>query len=184
MNATPENNAAPVLEITIEQESWPPLLDGIEPRLRRLAALCLGRVSEERGLPALAGRAFLLEISLLLTDDSRIRELNRSYRGRDTPTNVLSFPQYEDAAEIADHLADTPEALTAGDIVMAFETLAREAGESGISLEDHALHLFVHGFLHLLGYDHEDERDAEEMENLEMTVLSTEGIKNPYAASA
>ena len=113
------------------------------------------------------------ELSLVLTDDAAIRVLNRDHRGLDKPTNVLSFPQDDPEADAYGPLL--------GDIVVAHETVAREANEEGISFRDHFLHMIVHGFLHLVGYDHMNDDEAEEMEGLETAILARLGIANPYA---
>lgn len=116
------------------------------------------------------------EVSVRLTDDAEVRDLNCTYRGIDKPTNVLSFGGDEDTT--------TPDGLLMlGDIVLAFETVAGEAAAGGIALRDHFCHLMVHGMLHLLGYDHEDDDDAEEMEGHEIAILATLGIADPYAES-
>lgn len=112
------------------------------------------------------------EVSLLLGDDARIRELNRTWRGKDKATNVLSFPLD------APHAGHGPRVL--GDIALAYETVARETGARGISVSQHAAHLVVHGMLHLLGYDHESELQAQKMETLEVRVLDGLGIPDPY----
>ncbi len=106
------------------------------------------------------------ELTIVLTDDALIRELNKTYRGKNKPTNVLSFP--------------SGEKQYLGDIILAFETIKREAAEQGKSFEHHAMHMLVHGTLHLLGYDHENESDAETMERLEIKILKKLGITNPY----
>jgi probable rRNA maturation factor len=113
------------------------------------------------------------EISLLLCDDARIRELNAQWRGLDKPTNVLSFP-----AADADELEDAP---LLGDIAVALETVEREARDEGKDLRAHYTHLIVHGTLHLLGFDHEVEEEAEEMEDMERRILAGLGIADPYA---
>lgn len=113
------------------------------------------------------------ELSLVLTDDAAIRTLNRDHRGLDKPTNVLSFPQDDPEADAYGPML--------GDIVVAHETVAREAAEEGISFRDHFLHMIVHGFLHLVGYDHMNDDEAEEMEGLETAILARLGIANPYA---
>jgi probable rRNA maturation factor len=113
-----------------------------------------------------------------------VRSLNAGYRGKDKPTNVLSFPMFE--AELLDSLvmADGGEVLL-GDIVLAAGTCAREAEEKQISVRDHAAHLVVHGTLHLLGYDHEQgEAEAEAMEGVEREALGALGIADPYPAEA
>ena len=111
-------------------------------------------------------------ISLMLSDDAAIRALNRAWRGQDKPTNVLSFP--------ASTPAGAPGPRPLGDIALAFETVASEAEAEGKALADHAAHLIVHGVLHLLGYDHETETDAEVMEALEIKALARLGIADPY----
>jgi probable rRNA maturation factor len=115
-----------------------------------------------------SGQSF--SVTLVLTGDDEMRGLNRLWRGKDAPTNVLSFP--------AD--ADRDRGFL-GDIVLAYETAVREAKERGISLADHASHLVVHGMLHLLGFDHEDDDDAERMERVERTALASIGVADPYA---
>jgi probable rRNA maturation factor len=114
------------------------------------------------------------EVSLLLCDDARIREINRAWRGLDKPSNVLSFPAAPRAM-----LAKSP---AVGDIAIAYETVAREALDEGKSFRDHAMHMVLHGFLHLLGYDHETDVEAEEMEGLEISILAGLGVADPYAA--
>jgi probable rRNA maturation factor len=114
-----------------------------------------------------------LELSLLFTDDAAIRELNRRWRGKDKPTNVLSFPQA--SPEGGEQLL--------GDIVLGYDTVASEAALAGKPLQEHMAHLIVHGFLHLIGYDHEAEDEAEAMEELERVALASIGIPDPYAAS-
>lgn len=113
------------------------------------------------------------EMSIVLADDAFVRELNRDYRHIDKPTNVLSFPAEDDDAT-------GPRLL--GDVVLAFETLLREAADEGKSALDHLAHLVVHGTLHLLGYDHEEAQEAEEMEALERKILAGLGIADPYQA--
>lgn len=122
--------------------------------------------------PGPAGQA--CEVSLVLSDDAAVRGLNRDYRGRDKPTNVLSFPaQAEPRAA-----GDGPWLL--GDVVLARETLLREAADQDKPLRDHFAHLVVHGVLHLLGHDHINESEAETMERLEAEALGRLGIPNPY----
>jgi probable rRNA maturation factor len=113
------------------------------------------------------------EIAVLLTDDAGIRDLNRRWRGFDKPTNVLSFPAP------AQSTPDAPQML--GDIAIAFETTQREASDEHKPFSDHLSHLAIHGFLHLVGYDHESDDDAEEMEQFERDILAGLGIRDPYA---
>jgi probable rRNA maturation factor len=116
------------------------------------------------------------EVSLLLSDDATIRALNHSWRRQDKPTNVLSFP-----AVAPSRLPDAP---LLGDIAIAYETVQREAADDGKSLADHATHLAVHGFLHLIGHDHETDDEAEAMEALERRILAALGVADPYAERA
>ncbi len=119
------------------------------------------------------------EISIRLTDDTEVHALNRDYRGKDKPTNVLSFPQYA-PEEIAGLATSTDPEILLGDIVLARETCTHEATEKGIPLTDHAAHLLIHGTLHLLGHDHMEDVAAEAMEALEVKALASMGIANPY----
>jgi probable rRNA maturation factor len=125
-----------------------------------------------------------IEVSVKFAGDAEVHQLNAAYRGKDKPTNVLSFPMMQnDLIEILEGEApgiDDGEVLL-GDIVLAHGVCAREAGERGITVETHATHLIVHGTLHLLGYDHIDDAEAEEMEEIERQALSTLGISDPYA---
>jgi probable rRNA maturation factor len=112
-------------------------------------------------------------VTVVVDDDARIRELNKLWRGQDKATNVLSFPSPD--------TQPGPE-RTLGDIAISYETAAREAAAEDKSFADHMAHLSVHGFLHLLGYDHESDDDAEEMEGLERIILARIGVSDPYVA--
>jgi len=114
-------------------------------------------------------------VTLVLSDDREMRMLNRTWRGKDASTNVLSFPSGLPVGEARG------EASPLGDVVLAGETVLQEAGEQGIPVADHVAHLVVHGMLHLLGHDHERDDDAERMEALETKVLAGLGIADPYA---
>lgn len=120
-----------------------------------------------------------IEISLRLTSDAEVHGLNRDYRGKDKPTNVLSFPMVQPDLINTLSNADDGEILL-GDIVLAYETCAREATERNVPLEDHAAHLIVHGILHLLGYDHMNDAEAEAMEAIERDVMAALGLHDPY----
>ena len=116
------------------------------------------------------------EVNLLLTDDNEIRQLNYDFRSIDTPTNVLSFPQYEQPEELNLDVENT----CIGDIAMAYETIKREAIDFNKRFFDRATHLFVHGTLHLLGLDHVEENERFEMERVETEILALFNIKDPY----
>ena len=116
-----------------------------------------------------------LELSIVLADDAEQRQLNRDWRGIDRSTNVLSFATWDPAVELP---PDAP--LLLGDVVLAYETVAREAEEQGKAITDHLCHLIVHGVLHLLGYDHATEREAVVMETLETSILASLGVADPY----
>lgn len=153
--------AEPVLGIDIAHlgGDWTLLADA-DAVVERAAAA----VARHPGLAVPAGA----ELSVALADDATVRRLNRDYRGKDRPTNVLSFPG--------------PGGPLLGDIVMALETLLAEAREEGIAPEHHLAHLTVHGLLHLLGHDHETEAGALAMEALETAILAGLGIADPHAA--
>jgi probable rRNA maturation factor len=117
------------------------------------------------------------ELAVMLTDDAGIRTLNSNWRGIDEPTNVLSFPALQPTG--ASREDDAPRML--GDIAIAYQTMRKEADDEQKPFDHHLSHLAVHGFLHLIGYDHETDDDAEAMETLEAEILAQLGIPNPYA---
>ncbi|WP_411157934.1 rRNA maturation RNase YbeY [Sphingopyxis sp. LK2115] len=154
---------------------WPDALDW-EVRAAEAVAAALAITP----FAALVDAAPLVEVAVRLTDDAEVRALNHDFRGKDKPTNVLSFPQVQ--ADLLESLANSDDGeILLGDIVLARETCAREAAEKNVSLADHATHLIVHGALHLVGYDHMDDAAAAAMEALEVKALASLGIANPYA---
>ena len=121
-----------------------------------------------------------IEVSVKFTSDDEVRQLNRDYRQKDKPTNVLSFPMVqEDLLDAIDQNSDDGEVLL-GDIVLSHGVCSREAEEKGVGIEAHATHLVVHGTFHLLGYDHMNDQDAQEMEAAEREALAALGIADPY----
>ena len=144
-------------------------------------AAAAAAIAESR-FPELAASARPVELSIRLTDDWQVRTLNSQWRGKDKPTNVLSFP-LADEAELRLATVDGPE-LMLGDIVIARGVCAAEAEAKAIPLADHAAHLLVHGTLHLLGYDHGDEGEAQDMEAREIRALARLGIPDPYVEAA
>lgn len=127
---------------------------------------------------ALLARDMTYAVNVCLSNDEAVHKLNREFRGMDKPTNVLSFANIDDD-EFGDSLDDMEDAEL-GDIILAFETLQREADIKHISVYAHYCHLLVHGFLHLLGFDHQDDKEAEEMEGLETEILAQFSIDDPY----
>ena len=160
-----------MIDISVEADGWPP-----QDSLAETAKTAIEAVTS---LIHMTGRTTLSEnhgdgeVSIVFTDDAAIRLLNERWRGQDKATNVLSFGQ------------DGPglEAGMLGDIVLARETVAREAALEGKLLNHHIAHMIVHGFLHLLGYDHQNDKDAQTMEDLERKALKLIGIADPYACS-
>ncbi|QZD92338.1 rRNA maturation RNase YbeY [Qipengyuania xiapuensis] len=158
------------MDLDIEIDGWPDAEDWEVLSQKAHEAIALVE-------PALAHPR--LTTSVLFTSDEQVHELNKEWRGKDKPTNVLSFPmlEREDLLNLGE--GGPPEML--GDIALAFGTCEREAGEKGISLADHTTHLLVHGFLHLAGHDHVDsDEQAAAMEKLEIEALAKLGIADPY----
>ena len=168
--------AMPVLdtEIVRREDVWTE--HGISDAMIALAAQAALAVAP-------SARLAQCEVSILLTGDAEIRELNRTWRRKDRPTNVLSFPAEENPDSTTSvpyrSLHGGPDLL--GDIVLALETTLAEASEKQIALSDHVSHLVVHGVLHLLGFDHLDQSQADKMEDLERQALASLGIADPYA---
>jgi probable rRNA maturation factor len=157
------------MDLDIEIENWPA---GRWENLAARAAQASELVAPELGNERLA-------VSVLFTSDDEVHELNREWRGRDKPTNVLSFPMLA-RPELLDLAPDGPPVLL-GDIALALGVCTREAEAKGIALETHAAHLVVHGLLHLAGYDHVDtDAEAAAMERLEIAALAKMGIADPY----
>lgn len=154
---------SPVVDVVAESPLWSarPEIEGIAQRAVEAALAEARRPYNEDA-----------ELAVILADDARLKDLNRNWRGKDQPTNVLSFP----AAE-GEEIATAP---LLGDLVLAFETVAGEAEREGKSFDAHFAHLVVHGTLHLFGFDHMSGEEAEEMENLERAALARLGIDDPY----
>lgn len=151
------------IDICREEEAWSDAQAEVALTAAKLAWMADG--GADKGRPG--------ELSLVLANDAMVRDLNRDWRGKDKPTNVLSFP--------AEDEMDIPEApRMLGDVVLAYETLCREAEAQSKRVEDHLSHLVIHGVLHLLGYDHIEDIEAQEMEALEAQLLESLGISNPY----
>ncbi|WP_274423722.1 rRNA maturation RNase YbeY [Chelativorans sp. YIM 93263] len=154
--------SGPVFEIVVEAGDWPEQF-ALEPLVGEALGAAAAEVKVQPGA----------SVTLLFSDDETIRGLNDRFRGKDKPTNVLSFPVLSGTVP-----PDEPAPL--GDIALAFETVSRESAAEGKSFDHHLAHLIVHGFLHLLGYDHESSHEAEEMEDLEGRILERLAIADPY----
>jgi probable rRNA maturation factor len=142
--------------------SWRRAVPGVAARVHDAAAAALAGAEPARGV-----------VTVRLSGDRAVRRLNRAFRGKDKPTNVLSFPA-------GDAPAPRGAPVLLGDVVIAYRTVAREAAAQGKQVGDHLVHLVVHGILHLLGYDHERSAAARRMETLETRILASFGIANPY----
>jgi probable rRNA maturation factor len=153
------------IDIAVEAGAWPP-----KPALRSLVRKAVAATLQETGADSGTGS----ELSVVFSDDAHMRRLNAGWRGKDKPTNVLSFPAFR-----VEPGGPIPPLL--GDIVLAAETVAREAEVEGKPLDHHITHLVIHGMLHLLGHDHEDAAEAESMEALERAALARLAIPDPYA---
>lgn len=164
--------------MSIHDTAWLDALDDLEIRAEAAVRAALDSVGGRAGIAA----AVPLEISLVFTDDAEQQGLNRDFRGKDSPTNVLSFPNMDETQMPGIDANGAPRLL--GDVVLARETVLREADEQAKRPGDHVSHLLVHGVLHLLGYDHEEADEAEEMESLEREILARLEIADPYASGA
>ena len=162
-----------MIETVITAGTWPPF--DWQPLADRAATVTIAATPHA----GLSSTVATVEISIRLTSDNEVQTLNRQYRQQDKPTNVLSFPMVQ--PDLIDGLSNTDDGeILLGDIVLAHETCAREAAERGVPVEDHATHLIVHGVLHLLGYDHMTDADAEAMESIEREVMASLGLHDPY----
>jgi probable rRNA maturation factor len=157
------------IAVSLDCLAWSEALPDVEARVRDLAALALAGCPDDRPEGP-------LELSVVLADDETVRGLNRDWRGKDSATNVLSFAALDD--EDAPLVPGAP--LLLGDVILAWETVAAEAAETGRALADHLSHLVIHGVLPRLGFDHEHEEEAAEMEALETRLLASLGIADPY----
>ena len=160
-----------VIDYFLQAPAWKERLPEVEELAGRSALAALTVAEPDLPLER-------TELSLVLANDAFVKELNRDYRGKDKPTNVLSFPALEE-----DGLRQEGE-LVLGDVILALETCESEAAAQAKSLSDHVAHLTVHGVLHLLGYDHQDASDAREMERLEIEILARLGVADPYGEGA
>jgi probable rRNA maturation factor len=167
-----------MLEIALEADQEWDSSRSWEQLVQRAAEAAIA----ESAFPQLTSSERPIELSVRLTGNEEVRVLNAEWRGKDKPTNVLSFPMLDDGDLLQANVAG-PELLL-GDIVLARGVCEAEAAEKGVTVEEHATHLLVHGTLHLLGYDHHHEDEAAEMESREVRALRRLGIANPYEEAA
>lgn len=154
------------IDIAVETAGWPG-----QAHLEALVSAAVEATMEAAGAVGVQ-----TELSVVFTDDAAVRTLNGEWRGKDSATNVLSFPAFPEKGR-----KGVPPML--GDIVLARETVEREAGMEGKTFDHHLTHLVVHGLLHLLGHDHEDDAEAEAMEAMERRILAALAIADPYAVT-
>jgi probable rRNA maturation factor len=171
-----------MLEIALEaDEEWDSRRRGAKS-WERIARKAAEAAIAESAYPELAETDRPVEISVTLTGDEKVRALNAHWRGKDKPTNVLSFPMADELDLTRANVAQRE--LLLGDIILAQGVCEAEAAERGVTFEDHATHLLVHGTLHLLGYDHGNDAEAADMESREIRALKRLGIANPYEVPA
>jgi probable rRNA maturation factor len=170
--------AAAMIDVAVIVEApWP------EGTWEELGERCVGVALARTAQAGWTASDATIEVAIRLTSDDEVQVLNRQYRGKDRPTNVLSFPMVQpDLLDTVTRNSDDGEVLL-GDIVLAHGVCAQEANERGIELTDHAAHLIVHGCLHLLGYDHQGDAEAEAMEAIEREALAAIGLHDPYPAT-
>ncbi len=163
MSRDPNSRRAVVIDLAVPCAKWRRALPGVERRAKEAARAALAGAGKKLGAA---------ELSLMLADDATVAALNERWRRRKGPTNVLAFASGEQAMPPAPRLL--------GDVVLAYETVTKEARDQGKGLGDHLRHLVIHGILHLLGYDHDAAGPARRMESLETRILATLGVPDPY----
>lgn len=167
-----ESEPSHTIEVTVEAQTWLSAVTDPVDIVKRSVATVLDHHASVLPVP--------VEVSVLLADDQRIQALNRAWRSKDQPTNVLAFP----AREPGEPWPGWTEPVPLGDVAVALETALREAAAEGKAPTAHLAHLVVHGALHLLGHDHQSDEEAERMEALEAAILARLGVPDPYRVSA
>lgn len=161
------------IEFNIDQEDWNPVLEQYQNDLH---------LAVEKVLKAHPNYSHLLEVelSVLLTNSAEIQKLNTEFRNKNKPTNILSFPDQEILPDMVLETIVEGDYIYLGDMALCYEVIRDEALRKEISFHDHLMHLFVHGVLHLIGYNHTQDEEADAMETIEISILSEFGIKSPY----
>ena len=181
MAARPKPRALPPLKIAVlvETPAWRQRIPAVAAHVRKFARAAIKAALADGAAAPRVRRAWALTV--LLADDAQLRALNRDFRGKDKPTNVLSFPAWAPASNrVPAGTRGAKEAVNLGDIALSFGVTAKESIKQNKSLSDHLAHLTVHGVLHVFGYDHLDQSQADDMESLERAVLARHGIGDPY----
>jgi probable rRNA maturation factor len=168
------------IDLDVASAKWKKAFPGMNKKIEQAAACAFLNAKKPA---ALKNRSFA--VNIILTDDAMVKTLNKNYRGKNKPTNVLSFPQMNLKKFRRTELDIFPpkSEIPLGDVVLAFQTIERESRRQQKTLESHVIHLIVHGTLHLLGYDHQIVKEAKSMEKLECDILESLGYPDPYQES-
>lgn len=167
---SPPSLSKPSIDVSVQEPEWETFED-----IEQLVTIVAKKTLKTAMLPRIAQKC-ALEASIVLANDDLVHILNREYRDKDQPTNVLTFATLDDP----DNITPDGETLNLGDVILSYQTIEREAQEQGKFMLDHLKHLTVHGVLHLLGYDHQTDEEANDMETLEIRILESLGVQNPY----
>lgn len=165
------------LNVEVEDEQWEKALPDVLDLSYDIFEVFFPYINDEFDFEIFELEKLFI-FNVLLSNDAHIQQLNKDFRSKDAPTNVLSFANM-DSPDFSQEIEKTEE-VELGDIILGFETCQKEALELGVELKEHFSHLLIHGFLHLLGFEHQEAEDAEEMESIEVEILSKLNIKNPY----
>lgn len=163
------------LYVDVEDERWAAQLPHVQQLAEDAKDKTVARAAAETGF---LNRTKVFNVNLCLSNDETVKRLNLEFRNMDKATNVLSFANIDD--ELFEKTLNDESIIELGDVIVAYETMDREAKEQGVTLSDHFTHLWVHGLLHILGYDHIEAMDAVKMEQLECEILASLGVANPY----
>ncbi len=166
-----------ILNLSLDEQQWSSVLPDYKHISEDVFATVINFVFKNEDIDFLSFDK-PITVNLSLSNDAEVHTLNKQFRNMDKPTNVLSFANIDD--EAFEETITTADEIELGDIIIALETMEREAKEQNISFHDHYCHLLAHGLLHLLGFDHQDDDEAEYMESFEVDILSNLNISNPY----
>ena len=162
------------VDITINDKNWLKEIENIADFLQKT----INKLAQHTNLNQFIQNNIEIELSILLTDDQEIQSLNKDYRGKDKATNTLSFLLIEQNTPLKEAIIDN--FLAIGDIIFSYQVIKKEAISQNKKFQDHLTHMTLHSLLHLIGYDHQNDKEAQEMENLEINILKKLAINNPY----